>query len=90
MAHSSGGTGRTGTAVTRSPRGSLKEGVVTLPGVLMQSVTSIAPAIAGLFTVPFIVANAGVGTPACLPDVAAEQAEGSVRERRGWLPCSAR
>jgi len=41
--------------------------VVSLPGVLMQSVTSIAPAIAGLFTVPFIVANAGVGAPlACL------------------------
>jgi amino acid transporter len=37
--------------------------VVSLPGVLMQSVTSIAPAIAGLFTVPFIVANAGVGAP---------------------------
>ncbi len=63
MAHSSGRTGRAGTAVTESPRGRLKEGVVTLPGVLMQSVTSIAPAIAGLFTVPFIVANAGVGAP---------------------------
>jgi amino acid transporter len=29
----------------------------------MQSVTSIAPAIAGLFTVPFIVLNAGVSAP---------------------------
>jgi amino acid transporter len=63
MAHSSGGTSRAGTAATESPASRLKEGVVTLPGVLMQSVTSIAPAIAGLFTVPFIVANAGVGAP---------------------------
>jgi amino acid transporter len=63
MAHSSGGPDRAGTAVTEAPGSRLKAGVVTLPGVLMQSVTSIAPAIAGLFTVPFIVANAGVGAP---------------------------
>jgi amino acid transporter len=42
---------------------SLKKGVITLPGVLMQSVTSIAPAIAGMFTVPFIVLNAGIAAP---------------------------
>jgi len=35
--------------------GRLKANVVTLPGVLMQSVTAIAPAIAGMFTMPFIV-----------------------------------
>jgi len=42
---------------------SLKKGVITLPGVLMQSVTSIAPAIAGMFTIPFIVLNAGIAAP---------------------------
>jgi amino acid transporter len=63
MAHSSGGPDTGGTAVTEPPGSRLKAGVVSLPGVLMQSVTSIAPAIAGLFTVPFIVANAGVGAP---------------------------
>src|SRR5580692_4198362 len=63
MAHSSGGPDIGGTAVTEPPGSRLKAGVVSLPGVLMQSVTSIAPAIAGLFTVPFIVANAGVGAP---------------------------
>lgn len=41
----------------------LKKGVLTLPGVLMQSVTAIAPAIAGMFTVPFIAANAGKAAP---------------------------
>lgn len=41
----------------------LKSGVLTLPGVLMQSVTAIAPAIAGMFTIPFIAANAGKATP---------------------------
>ena len=48
-----------------SPPGSatLKKGVISLPGVLMQSVTSIAPAIAGMFTVPFIVLNAGIAAP---------------------------
>src|SRR5215813_10090608 len=42
---------------------SLKANAIRLPGVLMQSVTSIAPAIAGMFTVPFIVLNAGVSAP---------------------------
>jgi amino acid transporter len=42
---------------------SLKANAIKLPGVLMQSVTSIAPAIAGLFTVPFIVLNAGISAP---------------------------
>jgi amino acid transporter len=41
----------------------LKKGVLTLPGVLMQSVTTIAPAIACLFTLPFIASNAGEATP---------------------------
>src|ERR1700728_1534061 len=61
MAHSLGGADR---ATATEPSGNqLKAGVVKLPGVLMQSVTSIAPAIAGMFTVPFIVLNAGVGAP---------------------------
>src|SRR5579863_8994538 len=41
----------------------LKAGAIGLPGVLMQSVTSIAPAIAGMFTIPFIVLNAGQAAP---------------------------
>jgi amino acid transporter len=41
----------------------LKAGAIGLPGVLMQSVTAIAPAIAGMFTIPFIVSNAGVTAP---------------------------
>src|SRR3954453_13536098 len=41
----------------------LKAGAIGLPGVLMQGVTAIAPAIAGLFTIPFIVSNAGVAAP---------------------------
>jgi amino acid transporter len=57
-------TESTSTADVSPPVGpSLKKGVITLPGVLMQSVTSIAPAIAGLFTVPFIVLNAGIAAP---------------------------
>jgi amino acid transporter len=46
-----------------APDQGLKAGVLTLPGVLMQSVTAIAPAIAALFTVPFIASNAGKATP---------------------------
>src|SRR3954464_10788177 len=41
----------------------LKAGAVGLPGVLMQGVTTIAPAIAGHFTIPFIASNAGVAAP---------------------------
>jgi amino acid transporter len=41
----------------------LKAGAIGLPGVLMQGVTTIAPAIAGMFTIPFIVLNAGVAAP---------------------------
>ena len=41
----------------------LRAGAIGLPGVLMQGVTSIAPAIAGLFTIPFIVSNAGITAP---------------------------
>jgi amino acid transporter len=63
MSQSPGGEpGSIGTAT--EPAGhKLKADAVTLPGVLMQSVTSIAPAIAGMFTVPFIVLNAGVSAP---------------------------
>ena len=41
----------------------LKAGAIGLPGVLMQGVTAIAPAIAGMFTLPFIVSNAGIAAP---------------------------
>ncbi|MFL5928647.1 MAG: APC family permease [Gaiellaceae bacterium] len=41
----------------------LKPGAIGLPGVLMIGVTAIAPAIAGMFTIPFIVSNAGVTAP---------------------------
>lgn len=42
---------------------SLKRGSITLPGVLMQSVTAISPAIAGLFTVAGTAGQAGVTAP---------------------------
>jgi amino acid transporter len=41
----------------------LRAGAIGLPGVLMQGVTTIAPAIAGLFTIPFIALNAGITAP---------------------------
>jgi amino acid transporter len=41
----------------------LKPGAIGLPGVLMQGVSAIAPAVAALFTLPFIVSNAGVTAP---------------------------
>lgn len=41
----------------------LRAGAIGLPGILMQGVTTIAPAIAGMFTIPFIVSNAGVNAP---------------------------
>ncbi len=62
MTHTAGSTPGS-TQATAPEGGALKAGVISLPGVLMQSVTSIAPAIAGMFTVPFIVLNAGVGAP---------------------------
>ncbi len=64
MAHAPSGSPRSpGDAAPAQPQNRLAAGVLSLSGVLMQSVTSIAPAIAGLFTVPFIVLNAGVGAP---------------------------
>jgi amino acid transporter len=64
MAHAtSGAPDHAAVAAPGQSGNRLKAGVITLPGVLMQSVTSIAPAIAGLFTVPFIVLNAGVAAP---------------------------
>lgn len=41
----------------------LKAGAIGLPGILMIGVTAIAPAIAGMFTIPFIASNAGVTAP---------------------------
>lgn len=51
------------TQTSPKPSTALKKGSVGLPGLLMQSITTISPAIAGLFTLPFIVANAGVNAP---------------------------
>jgi amino acid transporter len=48
---------------TPPPATELKKGSVGLSGLLMQSITTISPAIAGLFTLPFIVSNAGVTAP---------------------------
>jgi amino acid transporter len=41
----------------------LKAGAIGLPGVLMQGITTIAPAIAGLLTIQFTVTNAGIDAP---------------------------
>ena len=45
----------------------LKAGALSLPEVLMQSVTTIAPAIAALFFTPFVVSLAGVTAPLAYP-----------------------
>ena len=45
----------------------LKAGTLNLPEVLMQSVTTIAPAIAALFFTPFVVSLAGVASPLAYP-----------------------
>src|SRR2546426_6166678 len=45
----------------------LKAGALNLPEVLMQSVTTIAPAIAALFFTPFVVSLAGVASPLAYP-----------------------
>src|SRR5215468_4923068 len=63
MSQSPGGEPGSIELANEPARNQLKADAVTLPGVLMQSVTSIAPAIAGMFTVPFIVLNAGVSAP---------------------------
>src|SRR5215469_17796480 len=45
----------------------LKAGALSLPEVLMQSVTTIAPAIAALFFTPVVVGFAGVTSPLAYP-----------------------
>src|SRR6266699_6739453 len=45
----------------------LKAGALSLPEALMQSVTTIAPAIAALFFTPFVVSLAGVASPLAYP-----------------------
>jgi amino acid transporter len=45
----------------------LKAGALGLPEVLMQSVTTIAPAIAALFFTPFVVGFAGIVSPLAYP-----------------------
>src|SRR5438132_10960262 len=45
----------------------LKAGALSLPEVLMQSVTTIAPAIAALFFTPVIVGLAGLTSPLAYP-----------------------
>jgi amino acid transporter len=48
-------------------RTELKAGALHLPEVLMQSVTTIAPAIAALFNLPVIVGFAGISSPLAYP-----------------------
>ena len=45
----------------------LKAGALSLAEVLMQSVTTIAPAIAALFFTPFVVGLAGIASPLAYP-----------------------
>src|SRR5215471_5742012 len=45
----------------------LKAGALSLAEALMQSVTTIAPAIAALFFTPFVVSLAGVASPLAYP-----------------------
>src|SRR5258708_39875962 len=45
----------------------LKAGALSLPEVLMQSVTTIAPAIAALFFTPVVVGFAGITSPLAYP-----------------------
>lgn len=64
MAESMGGAATGSASVGRRvAQTELKAGAIGLPGVLMIGVTTIAPAIAGMFTIPFIVSNAGVTAP---------------------------
>lgn len=51
-------------AAPRAEETQLEKGALSLTGVVMQALTNIAPAIAVLFTVPFIATNAGVAAPA--------------------------
>ncbi len=59
------------TATTSNPQepgtaaggGDLQRGALGLPEVLMQSITTVAPAIGVLFTLPFIASYAGVASP---------------------------
>lgn len=52
------------TAETQDFKTGLDAGALSLTGVVMQALTNIAPAIAVLFTVPFIASNAGIAAPA--------------------------
>jgi hypothetical protein len=45
----------------------LKAGALSLPEVLMQSVTTIAPAIAALFFTPAVVGFTGITSPLAYP-----------------------
>ncbi len=64
MAESGSGPAPSGAAERHTvAQTDLKAGAIGLPGVLMQGVTAIAPAIAGMFTIPFIVSNAGITAP---------------------------
>ena len=57
----------TGSRVDGLDEPTLKAGALGLTGAIMQSVTLIAPAVAGLFFVPFIVSVAGVTSPLAYP-----------------------
>jgi amino acid transporter len=49
------------------PDGELRRGALSLPGVLMQSITHIAPLAAALFFTQFVVSQAGVAAPLAYP-----------------------
>jgi hypothetical protein len=49
--------GASGSGVHTVAQTELKPGAIGLPGVLMQGVTAIAPAIAGLLTIQFTMSN---------------------------------
>lgn len=57
-------SGRSGRRSSAETDNQLQRGALGLSGVLMQALTNIAPAIAVLFTVPFIASNAGIAAPA--------------------------
>src|SRR5207244_4241002 len=68
---SGSGDGNVGQTTAESPvmvvTTELKAGALSLPEVLMQSVTTIAPAIAALFYTPVVVGLAGLTSPLAYP-----------------------
>jgi amino acid transporter len=63
--HQGSVAGSTGSKPEAEP--TLQAGALGLSGAIMQSVTLIAPAVAGLFFIPFITSQAGVTSPLAYP-----------------------